>query len=160
MGKKTAPKKTAPVEEQDIVLDETEEETETETETETEEEEEQEEAADENEDADDAPKKTAKAPAKDAVIFVNKEKLSRAKDIVLLITAKRAPRETSEFERKEHYTGLLAAKGVKATDPKAVQAIYEILGGLVRTPEEQATADKKAAAAKAKSSKRKIEGDK
>lgn len=155
MPKKSAPKKSAPVEEQDVDLEETEaEETDVELEEEAEEEvEEKEEPAPKN--------KNTKPPAtKSGVIFVNKEKYNRAKDIILLVTGKRAPHEASEIEKKDRYTDLLATRGVKATDANAVQAVYEILGGLVRTPEEQAAADKAAAAARAKFKRRRVEQDK
>lgn len=150
MAKKTAPKKTAPVEEQDVDLEE-EAEDGLDQDVESEEIEEDEEAP--------APEKPNEATktTKDELVFVNKEKHARAKDIVALVTGKRVPRETSELERKDHYTELLKARGVKGTDPIAVQAIYEILGGLVRTPSEQAQAEANAAKAKAKNKKKKIE---
>lgn len=103
-----------------------------------------------------AKKGKAKAEDKGGVIFVNREKLARARDILLLISGKRAARETSEIERKEHYAQQLAARGVKATDPGAERAMYEILGGLVRTEAEQAVVDVKAAEMKKKLKKKKV----
>lgn len=141
--KKSAPKKSAPEEELDIDLEESEE---------------SEDVAEEETQPEPETKPAAKkAAVKSDVVFVNKEKLARAKDIALLVSGKRSPRDAGELERQQHYTGLLSDRGVKPSDATAVQALYEILGGLVRTPQEQAQAEAAAVAASKKHKRRKIE---
>lgn len=121
-------------------------------------EEEEDDADSEEELPSEEPKKKVKGT--DAtVIFVNNEKLARAKGILDLVSGKRAARDANEAERTEHFRAQMNHAGKKPTDKDAVRFIYELLGGLVRTPEEQREADKKAAALKAKYKKRKVESD-
>lgn len=76
------------------------------------------------------------------VIFVNREKLNRAKDIIALVTQARIPQTAGEQERTERYTTLLQHHDVSPKSKDAVRFVYEnLLGGLVRTHEEQADAD-------------------
>lgn len=96
----------------------------------------------------------------DGVIFVNREKLSRAKDIVALLTGKLIPRTPEESDRKELFSGFLAQAEIDLKDPKALQFVYEKLGGLVRTPDEQEVADEEAEVMRKKNKKRAIEEDK
>lgn len=93
------------------------------------------------------------------VVFVNREKHARAKGILDLVTGKRLPRDANEAERTEHYRAQLQAAGVDPKGKKAVRALYEILGGLVRSESEQRAADKKAEALKSKHKKRAVESD-
>lgn len=156
-GKKKTGKKKV---EEEVLEDEDEETEEEEEETEdAEEADEDESEEEESEEADEAEEeeRPQKNSGKGEVIFVNKEKLSRAKNILLLVSGKQAPRKTEELERKEHYAGLLADRGVKASDTKALRVVYEeLLGGLVRTHVEQKEAEQKAAALKSKLKKRKV----
>lgn len=89
-------------------------------------------------------------------VFVNREKLERAKGILDLITGKQSPKKESEIERRDHYAAQLADRGIKPSDKEALQALYEILGGLVRTPAEQAQADAQAKKMQARNKKKPI----
>lgn len=112
----------------------------------------------EDEDEDDEPEQQQNAVAKGKVIFVNREKLGRAEEILRLVSGKRVPRNLQEQERKDHYSQILAADGVKTNDADALRYVYEtLLGGLIRTPEQQKVADQNAAKQKAKLKKKKIE---
>lgn len=96
----------------------------------------------------------ATKPAVESVgntVFVNRDKLARARGIVELVSGKRAPRNDSEADQKERFTGHFAAHEVSPKDPKAVHFVYEtLLGGLVRTHAEQQEAEDNATAAKKK----------
>lgn len=96
-------------------------------------------------------------PSANPVIFVNSDKVSRAKDIVALITGKRVPLDQGEADRKDKFAGFMAAADIDPKSEGAMQFIYEKLGGLVRTVREQEVADEQAAEAKAKGKKRAIE---
>jgi hypothetical protein len=95
--------------------------------------------------------------SKRKVVFVNGSKLKRAEEIVALILGTKAPQKQEDIERKEHYSRQLAANGVAVNDVDAIPALYELLGGLVRTPSEQKEADAKAEEARKKGKKRMIE---
>lgn len=100
----------------------------------------------------DAEKAAAKAAkSADGIVFVNAEKLARAKDILELVSGKRAPRTDAEAEQKERYAGHFAAHDQKPQADDALRFVYEtLLGGLVRTADEQEEADEAAATAQAK----------
>lgn len=119
--------------------------------------EEVEEIEDEDEEENDEDEPADEPVATGNTIFVNNEKHNRAKDILALVSGKRAVRNNQELERKEHYSGLLQADGVKHSDKDALQYVYEtLLGGLVRTPVEQKKATEKADAQRKKFKKKKI----
>lgn len=91
------------------------------------------------------------------VVFVNGSKYRRAEEILNLITGKKACQKDADVERKEHYERILASHEVKLDSPDVLPALYEILGGLIRTPSQQKESDEKAKEAKAKGKKRMIE---
>lgn len=107
-----------------------------------------------------APKSEQKPVAKSEVIFVNSNKFERATEIVALVSGKRVPRKPVEAERKQHWSEIMAESDVNPKAESAVRFVYEKLGGLVRTRDEQAEADRKAAEARKQNKKRKIEADK
>lgn len=74
-------------------------------------------------------------------IFVNLDKQNRAMSIVALLN--RAPKSEEESDVKTKFTALLKEReiDVKNTD-EAVLAVYEILGGLVRTQAHEAKVKK------------------
>jgi hypothetical protein len=90
-------------------------------------------------------------------VFVNGSKFKRAAEILALIKGERACGKSEDFERKEHYSRILATNKIDINSNDAQPALYEILGGLVRTPSEQKEADEKAKEARAKGRKRMIE---
>ena len=94
------------------------------------------------------------------VILVNREKAERASEILALITGKKTAKNSGEEERRDRFTAVLAEKDINPKSKDALQAVYEILGGLVRTPEEQEAADENAADVRKKNKKRAIEADK
>lgn len=94
------------------------------------------------------------------VIYVNAEKLLRAKDILLLVSGKRTPRNGTEQEIKEHWSGILADGGVKPADEEAERFVYEKLGGLVRTKKEEEEHEEVVEEMQKKNRSRKIEADK
>lgn len=77
-------------------------------------------------------------------VFVNGSKYRRAKDILDLINGVRPAVKQEESFRIEHYIKQLEAHEVDSKDPLALPALYEILGGLIRTPEEHKKAEIKA----------------
>mgnify|MGYP001602935831 CR=1 FL=1 len=93
------------------------------------------------------------------VILVNREKVERATEILALVTGKKVAKNSGEEERRDRFTAVLAEKEIKPNSKGALQAVYEILGGLVRTPEEQEAADENAADIRKKNKKRAIEPD-
>lgn len=93
------------------------------------------------------------------VVYVNRDKLERAKDILALVSGKRAPNTDSEADRKERFSTLFATHEKSPKDGDALQFVYEtLLGGLVRTPAEQEDATDAAAAARKKINKKRVEG--
>ena len=89
----------------------------------------------------------AKKAAVREVVFVDNSKLLRAKEIVGWMTGVPAKKE-HEAEIKTKFMALVAEQGVDKAD--YLEFVYVKLGGLVRTPEEQAEAEVKAKVAKAK----------
>lgn len=91
-------------------------------------------------------------------IYVNRDKYNRAKVIVALCTGKKVPATEQERERKEFMGGRFAEAEVDPKGKGAFRFAYEtLLGGLVRSPKEQAAADKAAAKQTAKFKKKKID---
>lgn len=95
--------------------------------------------------------------AKNKVYFVNPEKYDRAKEILALILGEKVPQKIEETERKEHYTKQLAKHEIDPKSDDALPAIYEIIGGLIRSEVEQKEAETKAKELKSKAKKRMIE---
>lgn len=93
----------------------------------------------------------------EGVVFVNREKLERAKDIVALVSGARVPKNEQEAERKEHYTAKFAEAEQNPKSKDALQFAYELLGGLVRTPEEQSEADAGKVAAQKRNKKKAVQ---
>jgi|TARA_Y100000310_G_scaffold280166_1_gene299691 hypothetical protein len=81
------------------------------------------------------------------MIHVNKQKLERAKVIVELVLGDRVPQDSMEQERQERFTAHIREnKDLKMTkDAKDREAmvhfVYVLLGGLVRTEEQQKKAE-------------------
>jgi hypothetical protein len=73
------------------------------------------------------------------MIYVNQEKLKRAQEILGFITGKLVPQSDIEVERKQRFHAHLTAAKIPVDDKKALEFVYEKLGGLVRTEEEQAS---------------------
>lgn len=94
------------------------------------------------------------------VVFVNAEKLDRAKTIIELVSGKRTPIDGSEAEYKERWARHFANGEVDPKGKDALQFAYEKLGGLVRTPDEQQEADDNAKDAQRKMKRRSVETDK
>jgi hypothetical protein len=94
------------------------------------------------------------------VVLVNGNKVTRAKNIVELVSGRRTPLDQSEAELKERWSRHFANGEHDPKATTAVQFVYEKLGGLVRTKTEQEEADVNAADAKRQMKKRKIEEDK
>ena len=94
----------------------------------------------------------------DGLIFVNTEKLARAKSILSLVSGKTVPKNDQEAEKKDTYTAHLASAEIGVKDEGALRFIYEkLLGGLVRTPAEQEEVDEAAKEAAAKNKKKAVE---
>ena len=94
---------------------------------------------------------------KNDVYFVNPEKYDRAKEIIAFILGKKVPQDIKEQERKEHYIQQLAKHEVDPASDTAIPAIYELIGGLIRTPSEQKEAERNAIEIKKKGKKKMIE---
>lgn len=76
-------------------------------------------------------------------IFVNKEKLDRAKEIIAFVLGKKVQRDDNEMERTNKFSKLLTESKIKADSEEAIAFVYEKLGGLVRTETEQKVFEKK-----------------
>lgn len=74
---------------------------------------------------------------KRGVVFVNGGKYQRAVDLAKLVIGEVVPRSQEELERKEHYTKQLAVHEIDPKSEDVIPALYEILGGLIRTIKEQ-----------------------
>jgi hypothetical protein len=83
-------------------------------------------------------------------VFVNGSKFKRAQTIVDLINGIKVPQKAEEQSRVDHYLKLINAHGIDLKSDEAVPAVYELLGGLIRTPEEQKAAEHKAIEVKKK----------
>lgn len=94
------------------------------------------------------------------VIFVSREKLDRAKEIVALVSGAQAPRTAEEVERQAHYAMILSGRDINPKAKDALRAVYELLGGLVRTPEEQRAAEEQGKKMAAKFKKKAVQADK
>lgn len=91
------------------------------------------------------------------VWFVNGAKYRRAQNILALIKGTKAPVKSDDVERKDHYAGILAANEVDLESDEALPALYEILGGLIRTSAQQKQAEANAEEARRKGKKRMVE---
>jgi|GEM_PF-5081572 len=80
---------------------------------------------------------------KNEAVFVNGAKYRRAKDILDLINGNRAAIKQEELMRIEHYQRQLEIQEVDLKSDIALPALYEILGGLIRTISEHTEAVKK-----------------
>lgn len=94
---------------------------------------------------------------KHKVVYVNPGKYKRAEVILGLISGKITPRRDEEIERKAHYSGKLQEHGIDIASEEALPALYELLGGLIRTPQEQIVAEKQAEEIRKKGKKKMIE---
>lgn len=101
--------------------------------------------------------KTVVFDKKNDVFFANPEKYDRARNILDLILGIKAPRDANEVERKDHYAKALAIQNIEPSSEIALPALYELLGGLIRTPSEQKEAEKKAQEMQRKGKKRMIQ---
>lgn len=91
-------------------------------------------------------------------VYVNRDKLERAKDIVALVSGKRTPANDTEADRKERFAGHFATHEEDPKGKGAVRFVYEkLLAGLVRTPAEQEEAEADAAEARSKHKKKGID---
>jgi hypothetical protein len=76
--------------------------------------------------------------------LVNEDKVTRAKEIFALVAGTVAPRNQTEVDRKVLWERHLIAGSIGLEDEEvAIEFIYEKLGGLVRSPEEQAKAERR-----------------
>lgn len=89
-------------------------------------------------------------------VFVNREKLERAKGILELVSGKRVPRTDGEAEQKERFAAIFADNDQDPKHKDALRFVYETLGGLVRTESEQKDADEAAATARERFSRNKL----
>lgn len=81
-------------------------------------------------------------------VLVNTDKVQRAQSIIALLG--RQPKTPDEVDTKNKFTAILNSEGVQLTDETVLQFIYEKLGGLVRTEEEQREFEVKVAPLKKK----------
>jgi len=95
--------------------------------------------------------------AKHKVYFVNNLKHRRAQRILGLINGTIPPQKAEDVEARDHYKAQLARHEVDPKGDTALPALYEILGGLIRSAEEQKKADARAQEARAKAKKRLVE---
>lgn len=95
------------------------------------------------------------------IIFVNADKKKRAEDIYRLITGKRMNEKVSaeeEMRLKERFIDLLAEKKIALKDAEeCLVAIYELMGGVIRTPEQQAKIKAKGNISRGKAKKEEVE---
>lgn len=94
------------------------------------------------------------------VWFVNGSKHKRAVEVIQLLNNEKPVTKEGEPDRMDHYLRQLQKHDVDTKSPEAVAALYEIMGGLIRTPAEQKEADVKAAEMKKKGKKQMIELEK
>ncbi len=109
---------------------------------------------------DERPDKVPNRPVFDKkhdAVFVNADKYNRAIEILNLLRGVKVAVKTDDVERRDHYAKQLAMHEIDIKSEEAVPALYELLGGLIRTPKEQEEADKKAMEAQKKGKKRMIE---
>lgn len=95
--------------------------------------------------------------SKSSVVLVSFEKKVRAEAILNLVLGGKIPSTTGELAQKDKFSKLLAENDIDAKSAKALVFIYEKIGGLVRSPEEQAKADTKKKEAIASGKKRMIQ---
>lgn len=71
------------------------------------------------------------------MIFVNQEKVARAKEILAFITREKTPLTEEQVSSMERWSRHLSASNVDPKSEEAVEFVYSKLGGLVRTEAEQ-----------------------
>lgn len=91
------------------------------------------------------------------IIYVNEAKRRRAQEILNLISGVSSPKTIGQTEDKVRFSGVLAEAKIAVDSEDALPFIYEKLGGLIRTPAEQAQAEKRKKEAMAKGKKKMIE---
>ena len=67
--------------------------------------------------------------------LVNSDKASRAQEIIQILRSQPESDAQQEIHRK--FSARLANAGIKSDSDKALRFVYQILGGLVRTEEEE-----------------------
>ncbi len=80
--------------------------------------------------------------------LINNDKKARAEEIVALVSGKKVPQSENESERKEHFAKILSVEGIDIKSVEAVEFVYEKLGGLALTEEENKKHQKRVAEAK------------
>lgn len=93
----------------------------------------------------------------DGVVFVNRDKLDRAKEIVALVSGALVPKTEEQMERKDRFTAKFAEAEIAPKGKEALRFAYETLGGLVRTRAEQAAVGEQVAQMKKKQKKKQVE---
>lgn len=91
------------------------------------------------------------------LVFVNGNKYRRAQNILGLLKREVVPNREEDLQRVEHYSKQLAKHDITLDSKNALPAIYELLGGLIRTPAGQKKAEDRVQEMKAKAKKRAIE---
>lgn len=91
------------------------------------------------------------------VVFVNPQKYKRAEVIVALVNGTRQAITDQDQERKDKFTRLIQEQGLDLKKDDVIPAVYELLGGLIRTPEEQKEIEVKAVEMQKRGKKKMIE---
>lgn len=91
------------------------------------------------------------------IIYVNEEKRARAENLLALVKGKLVPKTVDEQDAKTKFGAFLAEAKIATDSEDALPFIYEKLGGLIRTPAEQAKADKGKEDARKKAKRKMIE---
>ena len=102
----------------------------------------------------------ANAPVIDhkrGIVFVNSNKYARAKRTLDFIRGNTVPNTPNEVARIDHYRKQLAINEVDPNSDDALPALYELYGGLIRTPAEQKVADEQREEAQTKGKRRMID---
>ena len=116
------------------------------------------EEVEEEEEEDEEAAPAAAAKPVDADVLVNRDKVEQAKVIVALLTGKRAPKNSNESERQEHYAAVLESREIDPKAKDAVKRVYaEVLLGAVRSPAQDAAHQKKVATMRKSLKRRQIE---
>lgn len=78
-------------------------------------------------------------------IYVNQSKKDRAEDIVAMLIGKKVPSDANETSLAERYGRVFKDEGIDPKKDGAVKFVYEKLGGLMRTEDEEKNAKVKKA---------------
>ena len=91
------------------------------------------------------------------LFYVNSKKKARAEEILALVSGVIIPKSNDQQIKKDKFGAFMAEASIDPKSEDALPFVYEKLGGLLRTEDEQKAADLRKKEIQAKAKKKMIE---